>query len=300
VVAEVAVAGPGPIDSTYERFSADGLVRIGSLGPASYPDSERQEFEPRALKYHDLADHPRTYASVVYYPDGDIEVSGCHIGLPSTKPRPKATEEEKQKKAAARARRSVLQHCKFNALDKLWTLTYRGAQRSHERLYNDWEQFVSEVKKHYPEFAPLAVPEVHTGKRGGTGANLGGFHIHFAVAGFYEVNILRAIWWKIVGVKQGNVDVKWTPGKSSSRGVGRYLAKYISKSFEDSPRNSGQHRYWRCRSLTVPKERIVFFKGSFAEHERDLRILIILASGKKTISEWHSEDGGQFVLRTFQ
>jgi hypothetical protein len=282
VVGGVVVGDSGLIDPTYERFP------------------QRPEVEARASNYYDLADHPRTWVSIIQYPDGDVEISGCHIGFPASKPRPKATEEEKQKKAAARARRSVVQHCKFNALDKLWTLTYRGAQRSHEILYSHWEQFVTQVRKIYPDFAALAVPELHTGKRGGTGANLGGFHVHFAVAGFYEVNILRRIWWNIVGIKQGNVDVKWTAGQSSSRGVGRYLAKYISKSFEDSPRILGRHRYWCSRSLTVPKERMVFFKGSFAEHERALRTWLILASGKKTIVEWHSEDGGQFILRTFQ
>lgn len=176
----------GPIDSTYERFS------------------QRPEVESRASKYTDLADHPRTWVTVIQYPDGEMEASGCHIGFPSRKPRPKATAEEKEKKAAARARRMVIRRCKFFALDKLWTATYRGAPRSHEVLYTHWCQFVAEVKKRYPNFSAVAVPELQTRKRGGTGANLGEYHIHFAVADFYEVNILRRAWWKVVGNRQGN------------------------------------------------------------------------------------------------
>lgn len=293
----MVVDGSGPIDLSYERFSPDEICEVNELRGQFSKRLKRSRLspdpEPRELP---LADHPKTFVTVIQFPDGDVSISGCHVGSPSKKPRPKATQEEKQKKACTRARRIIKDTAKFFQHDHLWTLSYRGRHSDLERVYRDYEEFTRIVRKTFADFAALAVPELHLGG----GVNHGGLHIHFSVKGFYDVKVLRAAWWSVVGEGQGNVDAQGPKGNVSSRSIGNYLAKYISKSFENSPCDFRQHRYWKARSLKVKKESMVFFKGSFADHEKQLRVWLIFAAGKKDFFEWHSEDGGQFMLRTFQ
>jgi hypothetical protein len=281
-----------PLDLSYERFSPE----VNELRAQFSKGLQRSRSNPDPVPAETpFFDRSKTFVTVIQFPDGDVSVSGCHIGPPSAKSRPKASQEEKERKACSRARRTVKNTAKYFQIDHLWTLSYRGPHQDLVEVYQDYERFTGIVRKTFPDFAAIAVPELHLGG----GPNHGGLHIHFGVRGFYDVGVLRSAWWEVVGEGQGNVDAQGPKGNISPRSIGNYLAKYISKSFENSPCSFGQHRYWKARSLEIKTESMSFFKGTFADHEKALRVWIIMATGKKEIFEWHSDDGGQFMFKTF-
>jgi hypothetical protein len=267
VVEVVVVAGSGSLNSKNERFVT---------GPYPGPvDSTR--------------------VKVVEFPDGDVSLSGCHrppsFGQSNRGP---ATEEEKAKKEENRARREILTVVKYFVLDHLWTITYRGPEFSRASLYVDLHAFERKVRRTYPDFAMIGVPELHQGG----GVNHGGYHFHFAVNGFYDVGVLRRAWWSVVGEGMGNVQVEsrhaWPVGK-----IANYMAKYLGKEF-DTGRRPGEHRYRRSQNLTVPVRRLQFHGSRGAEREAQLKAWVIMASGRAIAREWHSDDGLQFLYRTFR
>ena len=212
------------LDLSYERFSTEDdwevLQQRGQFSRSLERSRSNPDPSPCELPFKDRA---RTSVSVIRFPDGDVQITGCHVGVPSNKSRPRATEEEKQKKACSRARRTIKNTAKFFEHDHLWTLTYRGPHSDLALVYGDFAKFVRIVRETFPEFAALAVAELHLGG----GPNHGGIHVHFSVKGFYDVKVLRAAWWRVVGEGQGNVDVQGPKGNVSPRLVGNYLAKYI-------------------------------------------------------------------------
>jgi len=250
-------------------------------------DTHGQEYEPSASAV--LA----THYTVVTYPDGDMEVSGCHRLM--TGNHRKVTDREKEKIEADRARRELLRVVKYFQIDHLWTWTYRGKQSDRAKLFRDLQKFERIVRKSYPEFALVGVPELHQGG----GPNHGGYHFHFGVHGFYEVAVLRAACWQVVGDGQGNVQVEsrctW-----SHRSLALYLVKYITKEFDSGGRLKGQHRYRRSQNLRVPVVKKKFFGGRGVEREAAIIAWMTVASGKPVVFEWRSDDGLNFLYRTFQ
>jgi hypothetical protein len=286
----VVVVGSGPIDSTYERFS-HRPDRVFSLDQQTFRNRDvlGQEYSP------DAGAVDATFYTVVHFPDGDMEVSGCHRPCRTSASRPRVTEEEKAKIESDRARRELLRVAKWHCLDHLWTLTYRGPMTDRRRLFNDLHKFERFVRKVYPQFALVGVPELHHGGK----ANDGGFHFHFAVHGFFEVEELRKAWWKVVGEAQGNVDAE-SKCNHSPRLVGLYLSKYIAKELEAGYRIKGQHRYRRSHHLQIRKLKKKFVGGRGRERENALKAYIIVTTGRPLAFEWWSDDGLQFVFRTFR
>jgi hypothetical protein len=236
--------------------------------------------------------------SITRFPDGDVKVSGCHRPKPSAVPKPpvKTWEIERQFKAAKRAASMVRDIVKWYQLSYLWTLTYRGPEPDRSKVQKNFDRFCRLVREKLPSFNCLAVYEYHLGGK----ANHGGIHLHLACGEFYPVEVLRAAWWRIVGDGQGNVQIKHRGFKDSFKRVGNYLAKYIAKQFDSSPRAFGQHRYLRSRVLTVPREKLVFFKGHFREHRYEAMVRCVFESLRgSSIQEWISDDGWQFVYKSY-
>lgn len=244
-----------------------------------------------------LADLPRSYVTVTRFPDGDVKVSGCHKPSPARqpKPNPKASEIEKQYIAAKRAATVVRDLAKFFQLSYLLTLTYRGPVVDRKKVCKDFKRFLRLVRVSLPDFDCLAVLEFHKGG----GANDGGIHLHLATDRFHPVQVLRAAWWEIVGDGQGNIQIEHRSFKDSFRKVGAYLAKYIAKDFDSLPRAFGEHRYLRSKAFKMVREKFVFFKGPFRSHFLAARALAIFHSTGSFISEWVSEDGWQFVFKSY-
>jgi hypothetical protein len=235
-----------------------------------------------------------SHASIVSYPDGDMEISGCHRPQRSGEGRV-TTEAEKEKIEAARARREVRRLVKYHGLDHMWTGTYRGKHSDRGQVLKDIHKFERLVRKIYPQFRLVLVLEIHHGG----GENDGGYHFHFAVNGFYEVEILRSAWWKVVGDAQGNVQVE-SRCAQTRRQITAYLIKYIMKEVEDGTRKKGWHRYRRSHGLVVPVRKKIFYGGRGCDREASLKAFMVLSTGKPVVFEWRSEDGLQFMLRTFR
>lgn len=107
-------APAAPLDLSYERFPTEDECEVfelrGRFSKRLQKSRSNPDPSPAELP---LTDRSRTHVSVIVFPDGDVSISGCHVGLPSNKSRPRATEEEKQKKACSRARRTIKNTAKF-------------------------------------------------------------------------------------------------------------------------------------------------------------------------------------------
>jgi hypothetical protein len=244
-----------------------------------------------------LEERARTYVSVTRFPDGDVKVSGSHWPGPSRqqKTRERRSEIERQAEAAKRAATAVRDLCKYFQLGYLMTLTYRGPVFDRRRVQRDFKKFLRLTRLKLPDFFCIAVLEFH---RGG-GANDGGIHLHLALDRFQPVQVLRAAWWAVVGDRLGNVQVEHRIYRDSAKRVGAYVAKYVSSDFDSLPREKGQHRYLRSRVCRIPREKLVYFSGQFREHLAAARALLIFNSNGSYFSEWQSEDGWQFVFKSY-
>ncbi len=200
-----------------------------------------------------------------------------------------------------RAKREIRHLVKFHSLGHLWTFNYRGPMTDRDRLLEDLEKCDRIIRRTYPGFKAVSVPELHHGG----GVNDGGFHLHRAVNGFYDVRVFRAAWWEVVGEAQGNVQVEPPPTRKKgdrhnqwrSGSIGNYLAKYVSKEVDGESHLPGQHRYFRTDSLgPLPYERnVIAASGDVAES----MLLDWMGISFEQIYQWHSEDGQRFYFSSF-
>jgi hypothetical protein len=128
-------------------------------------------------------------------------------------------------------------------LDHLLTLTYKANVTEFAVTLSHLRRFIRLVRKKYPGYRWVAVPEIQEGRHERTGFAV--YHWHLAVKGFQDVRYLRQVWKHVVG--EGNIDVRG-PGRRTRCGkldLSYYLVKYISKKVDDV--NSGLHRYFGTR-----------------------------------------------------
>lgn len=187
-----------------------------------------------------------------------------------------ATEKTEEEKAADRRRshnanvnrskKSVRWLCKSLGADRLLTLTYRENMEDRERLYRDFTEFLRLVRKAFPDWVYVAVPEKQ---------DRGALHIHLAVKGWQRINFLRKCWYIALG-GDGNEKGEATPGgvnitpqKNRWGAVQKewkveklagYISKYIHKTFEDGA--TEKKRYWSARGIDRPVVRRMWVAGS--------------------------------------
>jgi hypothetical protein len=154
--------------------------------------------------------------------------------------------------AARRAKGRVRRYCAANGLNRLGTLTYRGAgchdqRQVREHVGEFFRQLRSELGG--KPFPYAWVPEWHKTDHG--------LHLHFAVGQFIKRSLIEASWphgWvhiKLIGdlpVGAGTV--------GEARVAAGYLSKYVGKAFEDTSRIDGLHRYDLAQGFTPRFERI--------------------------------------------
>jgi hypothetical protein len=140
--------------------------------------------------------------------------------------------------AALRAGRKVRRYCAHNRLNRLGTLTYRGAG-CHDplQLRSDVAEFFRHLRELLggSKFAYVWVPEWHKTDHG--------LHVHFTVGRFIPRGLIEQAW------EHGFVHIKLLgdlPGGSTARDearvAARYVSKYVRKDF-DGRRIPGLHRY---------------------------------------------------------
>ena len=140
--------------------------------------------------------------------------------------------------AARRARGKVRRYCAANRLNRLGTLTYRGAGCHDPAILREHVGgFFRRLRGQLGEpFPYLWVPEWHK-----TGH---GLHVHFAVGRYVGIRIIEAAWGHgFVHIKLlGNLPVgSGTLGEA--RLAARYLSKYLAKDLGTGGQPAGLHRY---------------------------------------------------------
>jgi hypothetical protein len=156
--------------------------------------------------------------------------------LPSGAP-PNA--ERAAEEAGRRARAKIRRYAAANRLNRLGTLTYRGAG-CHDslRLREDLAGFIRALRSGIGagRFPYVWVPQWHPGGHG--------LHAHFAVGRFLPRRLIERSWGN------GFVHIKLLDGLpvgsgalAEARLAARYLARYVGREVEDERRLAGLHRY---------------------------------------------------------
>lgn len=167
------------------------------------------------------------------YPTGDVEIialskesDDCIFGKGGKRINTEkgSMSDDVLRRSQSRAKREIKRKSLCIRVDRLLTLTYRDNQEDIVQGWSDLQKFARKMKRRYPHFAYVAVPEYQ--KRGA-------IHWHLAIRGFYHANTVRRIWTSIVG--DGNIDI--TPPRTEKgkklkqpKKIANYIAKYISKS----------------------------------------------------------------------
>ncbi|KVD19181.1 hypothetical protein WI80_33325 [Burkholderia ubonensis] len=184
--------------------------------------------------------------------DGQVEVTATrfdrYMGALSLNAKPKAKRGESENSesnlmdAAKRAKQQVRLRCKAIGADRMITLTYRENMTDKARLKRDFDKLRRRLGGLY-DFQYVAVAEKQ--KRGA-------WHLHVAVRGRQNYRVLRSIWQSIVGVGNGQINVR-NPFKEKGlrHKLAGYLAKYITKDFAEHAMN--EKRYWTSRGVVVPE-----------------------------------------------
>lgn len=295
-----------------------------ALLPQSSPASEPASLNlyagqlctgPRRASGLSTLDRPHTRATLTLYPDGDAQITGAHYFPTKAKQAEPETPEEKQKRAAGRAKGKIHSICKFNNFDHLWTCGRRGGFET----YQDTVRFIRRFKRlsgsTFVNFKAIFIPELHLGG----GLNHGRYHVHFAVRGFYDVRDFREIVNKILGYDaegkpQGSINVSSSRVQNGSHeSVASYISGYVSKDIFEGKRQKHQRYYLITRNCILPNlqrpenKNIKFgikplgrdYKGRTEERESRLLGEIFLRTGRIARIVWKSDDGLNFRIATF-
>lgn len=213
--------------------------------------------------------------------------------------------EANRKRAARRAKTRVRRLCKAQGCDTLLTLTYRANQTDLELAKRHFQSFVDRMQW-------ALTPE---GGRTGTNKRAafvyvaafeqqkrGAWHVHIATHALprelrarngvrvKSFNVVRAIWRRVVGDLEGNIDQsrrKRSSKKSPAR-VASYLSKYILKAFEEGADFS--KRYLASRCEIPPTVRLQFVAESLADLIASA-VGDFVADGRVLCSSWVSRFG---------
>lgn len=159
--------------------------------------------------------------------------------------------------AGRRARSRVRRYAAANGLTRFGTLTYAGSGCFDQQvLRSDLADFFRGVRGELGGPVPyLWVPEWHKEH---------GLHAHFALDRYAHQTMLARVWGR------GHVSIKRLSGARSGVGswqaariAAGYLAKYVTKTFEDAEdaeeykrRLFGLHRYDRAQGFDPPVKRL--------------------------------------------
>jgi hypothetical protein len=175
--------------------------------------------------------------------------------ISQVRPRPKGRREKAETKeldpmlverrAAESARRAlgeVYRKIMTIGADRLVTLTYRANVQDLKRAWLDLKRWLTLVRKELEHYPYVAVWELQ---------DRGAIHWHLGVPGFQDDKMLREAWWKVVGTREGNIDIQYKP-ELGAAGIASYLSKYIMK--DQRGWQTGQRRFRASVGIKVPKE----------------------------------------------
>ena len=128
------------------------------------------------------AGSPFAFSSKTYvYPSGHAETSMVKVPADMMRGKRRTTKKkridmslENRRRCANRARTAIRRVIMNADLDRLLTLTYRENITNTKKAWHDFTKFIRLVRKHYPNFVYVAVPEFQ--KRGAV-------HFHLSIRG---------------------------------------------------------------------------------------------------------------------
>ena len=160
--------------------------------------------------------------------------------------------ERSAEEAARRAKGRIRRYCATHQLNRLGTLTFRGEGCHDQRQLRTYVgEFFRQLRFGLGDkpFPYVWVPEWHTTDHG--------LHVHFAVGQYIRRSLIESAWpHGFVHIKLlGDLPVGSGPLGESRKAAG-YLSKYVAKSFLDTRRIDGLHRYDIAQGFTPKFERI--------------------------------------------
>ena len=163
-----------------------------------------------------------------------------------------ANPERSAEEAARRAKGRIRRYCSTHRLNRLGTLTFAGAGCHDQRQLRTYvAEFFRQLRIGLGDkpFPYVWVPEWHTTDHG--------LHVHFAVGQYIPRSLIESAWpHGFVHIKLlGDLPVGTGPLGESRKAAG-YLSKYVAKSFLDTKRIDGLHRYDIAQGFTPQVERI--------------------------------------------
>jgi hypothetical protein len=182
--------------------------------------------------------------------------------------------------AGRRARAKLRRYCAANQLNRLGTLTYRGAGcHEPEQIRADLGEFFRQLRESIggAAFPYVWVPEWHKSGHG--------LHAHFAVGKFVRRGAIESAWGRgFVHIKLlGDLPVG-SGALSEARLAAGYLSKYVAKTFTDpEARVLGLHRYDVAQGFQ-PKP--VHLSGPTSDSVLEQASLVL---GSTPSTEWSSE-----------
>ena len=186
------------------------------------------------------------------YPDaGEAGGSFRYAQEPLRAPSGVGDPERAREEAARRARGQVRRFCAANRLNRLGTLTYRGAGCHDPRAIRaDLAAFFRRLRSGLGArpLPYLWVPEWHKTDHG--------LHAHFAVGRYVRKGLINASWpHGFTHIKQLNDLPVGSGPLEEARRAARYLGKYVGKAF-DERRVPGLHRYEVAQGFQPKTERL--------------------------------------------
>lgn len=245
-------------------FATEGGAQADPPARSASADGRGGAAAPRLDKRTHL-DEGRFRVNLTDYGNGLAEIGWSFIPAvqPSRVGKGLSTNREKNEiRAVRRARGALRKKIMAARLDHLLTLTYRKNETDYGKACADLSRFVRAVSARLPGWVYIAVAERQ---------ERGAWHWHLAVRGRQDVDLLRAVWRRIVG--EGNIDVSAPKGGATKRQLAlvKYLGKYLAKGFQDGDRCLNARRYRASLGIQVPFEAIALPK----EHYIDVTVFAL-------------------------
>lgn len=281
--------------SVASRFAASGVADSGAPSDdASYLDYCTHNTNvpvPDFVGEHQPIGLIHTEVSLKQYADGTgrFFIAERHAGyktksnrvVATYKPRGAARADvmsaEDLRRSTFRAISKFREACSMLQVDRIGTSTFREnvsdfdtALRVHTtfcRLYKLELPYSFEIEGRpfsVSSFDYACAPEKQ--KRGA-------WHFHFALNSAHDINRLRRCWHEaqeLCGIAEpdGNFNIRYTPPRKANTGptrIGRYISKYIQKSFEEG--EIFRKRYFVSRGVPEPERSKLFFLSAHTTEE---------------------------------
>ncbi|MDP2818321.1 MAG: hypothetical protein Q8O29_08580 [Polaromonas sp.] len=202
--------------------------------------------------------------------------------------------------AANRAKTKVRRLCKALGVTTLLTLTYRANETDLHQVKKDLKEFNRRMLRVMPEFRFVA---------GFERQERGAYHVHMGTAGIPTVflqknaagvptrvksfDVIRAVWRSVTKERGGNIDVSRRKRHSTSTpaSIAKYLAKYITKEFEDGEKHSNRYTSYGAASAAKGLD-----FGKFNTAREAVEFCYSLLSGHVVFDQHFSRWGDWFFM----